>query len=161
MAKYSFKIEEYGYSVSEVDRYIHRLQEEYVNAIEWGNELENSVNTDELSNENKKLRHNVEALTSDCHLLAAKLKDIMDNRPDLSDEPIKNAEKKVASIIELAEKECQSIISDAELRTETIKKELDLLASEKSKLISELKSLRTAKENILEKIKQAKTILDV
>lgn len=161
MAKYSFKIEEKGYSISEVDRYIERLHEEYINAVEWGNELESSLNEDYLSSENKRLKQNVEALTSDCHLLAAKLKSFMDSRQSLSDEPIVNAEKKVASIIELAEKECQSIISDAESRTEAIKKELDVLATEKGKLIAELKSLKAAKEDILEKIRQAKSILDI
>ena len=40
MANISFSIQQEGYSVEEVDKYIELLQQEYQNAIAWGEEME-------------------------------------------------------------------------------------------------------------------------
>lgn len=43
MTKVEFEIVENGYSVSEVDRYIDMLQQEYANAVAWGEEMEKKL----------------------------------------------------------------------------------------------------------------------
>ena len=40
MANQLFSIQQEGYNIEEVDRYIEMLQEEYRNAIAWGEEME-------------------------------------------------------------------------------------------------------------------------
>lgn len=53
MAKVNFSIIPSGYSPDEVDRYIELLQQEYQNAVAWGEEMEAKFN--ELENSMKEL----------------------------------------------------------------------------------------------------------
>lgn len=53
MASVNFSTVENGYSPSEVDKYIDMLQEEYNNAVEWGQEMEK--NLEELKTQMKDL----------------------------------------------------------------------------------------------------------
>ena len=43
MANINFNIEENGYSIDEVNKYIEMLQLEYANAVAWGEELEKEL----------------------------------------------------------------------------------------------------------------------
>ncbi len=45
MANVNFSLENNGYNVDEVNRYIELLQLEYANAVAWGEELENELNS--------------------------------------------------------------------------------------------------------------------
>lgn len=45
MANVNFSLENNGYNVDEVNRYIEMLQLEYANAVAWGEELETELNT--------------------------------------------------------------------------------------------------------------------
>ena len=45
MANVNFSLENNGYNVDEVNRYIEMLQLEYANAVAWGEELETALNT--------------------------------------------------------------------------------------------------------------------
>ncbi len=45
MANINFSLENNGYNVDEVNRYIEMLQLEYANAVAWGEELEAELNT--------------------------------------------------------------------------------------------------------------------
>lgn len=111
MSQFGFKTEEHGYSISEVDRYILRLQEEYRNAVEWSNEIEKK--SESSSNEIDMLRRENEKLNSDCHLLAAKLREIMQSEQKIENN-MENAAREAAEIIENAERNASSIISSAQ-----------------------------------------------
>lgn len=45
MANVNFSLENNGYNVDEVNRYIELLQLEYANAVAWGEELEKELNS--------------------------------------------------------------------------------------------------------------------
>lgn len=45
MANVNFSLENNGYNVDEVNRYIEMLQIEYANAVAWGEELETELNS--------------------------------------------------------------------------------------------------------------------
>lgn len=45
MANVNFSLENNGYNVDEVNRYIEMLQLEYANAVAWGEELETELNS--------------------------------------------------------------------------------------------------------------------
>lgn len=45
MANVNFSLENNGYNVDEVNRYIELIQLEYANAVAWGEELENELNS--------------------------------------------------------------------------------------------------------------------
>ncbi|MBR6647591.1 MAG: CapA family protein, partial [Clostridia bacterium] len=53
MANVNFSIIENGYAPSEVDKYIDMLQQEYTNAVTWGQEMEK--NLEELKTHNPDL----------------------------------------------------------------------------------------------------------
>ncbi len=126
MAKISFSLEENGYSVKEVDKYIELLQTEYSNAIAWGeetekklHELEDSIKdlgiyfTIDENNQNEVIERVFAELTA----TVGKVK--------------QNAEQKAAQIIENANEKSRNIVRQAmensvEIRTEntTIMKNL-------------------------------------
>ena len=49
MANELFSIQQEGYNIEEVDNYINMLQQEYRNAIAWGEEMEAKLNEVETS----------------------------------------------------------------------------------------------------------------
>lgn len=179
MSQFGFSKEEKGYSVSEVDKYIQRLQEEYRNAVEWSNEIEKKAEagTDvSFSEENSSLRKENEKLSSDCRLLASKLRELMDKNSQAQREAssrildeaqekasliIRNAELKSASILEKAEKECQSIIEDAAVRIEEIKKEVHALHEEKCAVKADIDELTAMKNELRRRVEEALKLIDI
>lgn len=119
MSQFGFSTETNGYSIEEVDRYVTRLKQEYRNAVEWSNEIEKKAEeskkdslsaqqADELRNENEKLR-------ADCRLLAAKLRELIQQ----NDNPEK-AKQEADSILLGARRDAAAIITDAERNAEAI-----------------------------------------
>ena len=126
MAKINFSLEENGYSVREVDKYIDLLQTEYNNALSWGEEMEKKLQkleenikdlgmyfTIDEDNQNEVIRRVFEELTS----TVVKVK--------------QNAEEKAQQIIDAANEKSRNIVRQAmensvEIRTEntTIMKNL-------------------------------------
>ncbi len=172
MAQFDFTVQENGYSISEVDRYIQLLQAEYRNAVEWGREMEQKAGEageKSSSDENETLKEEIKRLTSDCRTLASKLREFMQSAD--SERTFKEAEakascvieaaqEKAAQVIEKAEKECASIIADAESRVETLKKEIAILNKEKSGLAKDVNALGGEKESILSLIKKAEAMFN-
>lgn len=111
MAQFGFKTEEQGYSISEVDRYILRLQEEYRNAVEWSNEIEKK--SEGSLNEIDALRIENERLNSDCRILAAKLREIMQSEQQIESN-MEDAAREASKIVENAERNASSIVSSAQ-----------------------------------------------
>ena len=112
MAEYGFSTEEKGYSIPEVDRYIQRLQAEYINAVEWSNEIERKAEESEKgisSGEIETLRRENEKLTSDCRLLAARLRELMQN-----EEQSESSKEDAQRILAEAQKSAEEIIRGAE-----------------------------------------------
>lgn len=126
MAKVNFSLEENGYSVREVDKYIDLLQAEYNNAIAWGEEMEKKLT---------KLEENIKDLgmyfTIDENNQNEVIKRVFEELTATVDRVKQNAEQKAQEIIENANEKSRNIVRQAmensvEIRTEntTIMKNL-------------------------------------
>ncbi len=126
MAKVNFSLEENGYSVREVDKYVDFLQAEYNNAIAWGEEMEKKL---------AKLEENVKDLgmyfTIDENNQNEVIKRVFEELTATVDRVKQNAEQKAQEIIENANEKSRNIVRQAmensvEIRTEntTIMKNL-------------------------------------
>lgn len=126
MSQFRFNTEENGYSIAEVDRYITRLQDEYRNAVEWSNEIEKRAEEAEKNNHSQEvqtLRAENEKLNSDCRLLAARLRELMQLRNEAeeskaetarqADEIINNAQNNAAAIVSGAQAHAEQIVGAA------------------------------------------------
>lgn len=142
-----------------------------------------------LQSENESLKAENTKLISDCRLLASRLKkllcrcnnnglaekdaaDIIDGAHRRANEIIADAESKAAhilekagqktdSILEKVEDECQSIINDATLRIEETKAEIGTLYERKDCLACEIDSLIAVRDELTQRIEQAKHLLDI
>lgn len=172
MSQLRFSTEEYGYSKSEVERYISMLQGEYTNAVEWSNEIEKQFEEYKNSNsEIEKLKKENEKLLGDCRLLASKLRNIntqeTGNEPsassdskDKADEIIRSAEIRAQEIIDSAYKSQEQIISDISGRIIESQNELSSLAKDKEFLSAEIEKLEGIRQAISERISKARELLD-
>ena len=126
MAKINFSLEENGYSVREVDKYIELLQAEYSNAVAWGEEMENKLS---------KLEENVKDLgmyfTIDENNQNEVIRRVFEELTATVERVKQNAEQKAQEIIESANEKSRNIVRQAmensvEIRTEntTIMKNL-------------------------------------
>ena len=126
MAKINFSLEENGYSVREVDKYIDLLQTEYNNALSWGEEMEKKLQkleenikdlgmyfTIDEDNQNEVIRRVFEELT-------ATVEKVKQNAEDKAQQIIDAANEKSRNIVR------QAIENSVEIRTEntTIMKNL-------------------------------------
>lgn len=126
MAKINFSLEENGYSVREVDKYIELLQAEYSNAVAWGEEMEKKLSkleenvkdlgmyfTIDENNQNEVIRRVFEELT-------ATVERVKQNAEQKAQEIIENANEKSRNIVR------QAMENSVEIRTEntTIMKNL-------------------------------------
>lgn len=139
MAKVNFSLEENGYSVREVDRYIDLIQSEYTNALAWGEELEAKL---------AKLEENIKDLgmyfTIDENNQNEVIKRVFEELTATVDRVKQNAEEKAQEIIESANEKSRNIVRQAmensvELRTEN------------TTIMKNLKSINEMIEVILEK----------
>lgn len=122
MSQFRFNTEENGYSVAEVDRYITRLQDEYRNAVEWSNEIEKRAEEAEKNNRSQEvqtLRTENEKLNSDCRLLAARLRELMQLQSE-AEESKEETARQANEIINNAQNNAAAIISGAQAHAEQI-----------------------------------------
>lgn len=158
MADINFTTEAFGYSIEEVNKYLDMLQTEYRNAVQWGDSIEEQLESeketsaklkdelDEVTKENKKL-------LSDCKLLAAKLKALTENTGRAFETPDKSvydadAAKIVNSIISAANKKAQEIVSEAYKTQDTLfsekiaetRREIEQLEERKLQLKAEVEA---------------------
>ena len=122
MSQFRFNTEENGYSVAEVDRYITRLQDEYRNAVEWSNEIEKRAEEAEKNNRSQEvqtLRTENEKLNSDCRLLAARLRELMQFQSE-AEESKEETARQANEIINNAQNNAAAIISGAQAHAEQI-----------------------------------------
>lgn len=126
MAKINFSLEENGYSVREVDKYIELLQAEYSNAVAWGEEMEKKLS---------KLEENVKDLgmyfTIDENNQNEVIRRVFEELTATVERVKQNAEQKAQEIVESANEKSRNIVRQAmensvEIRTEntTIMKNL-------------------------------------
>lgn len=126
MANISFSIQQEGYSVEEVDKYIELLQQEYQNAIAWGEEMEAKLG--ELETSIKELGV---YFTIDEDNQSEVIEKVFEQLTDAVNKTKKAAEEKANEIIAKATEKSRQIVRQAmensiELRTEntTIMKNL-------------------------------------
>lgn len=126
MAKINFSLEENGYSVREVDKYIDLLQTEYNNALSWGEEMEKKL---------QKLEENIKDLgmyfTIDEDNQNEVIRRVFEELTVTVEKVKQNAEDKAQQIIDAANEKSRNIVRQAmensvEIRTEntTIMKNL-------------------------------------
>ena len=126
MAKINFSLEENGYSVREVDKYIDLLQTEYNNALSWGEEMEKKL---------QKLEENIKDLgmyfTIDEDNQNEVIRRVFEELTATVEKVKQNAEDKAQRIIDAANEKSRNIVRQAmensvEIRTEntTIMKNL-------------------------------------
>ena len=126
MAKINFSLEENGYSVREVDKYIDLLQTEYNNALSWGEEMEKKL---------QKLEENIKDLglyfTIDEDNQNEVIRRVFEELTATVEKVKQNAEDKAQQIIDAANEKSRNIVRQAmensvEIRTEntTIMKNL-------------------------------------
>lgn len=158
MADINFTTEAFGYSIDEVNKYLAMLQTEYRNAVQWGDSIEEQLESEkELSAKLKSDLEDVEKenkkLLSDCKLLAAKLKSLTENTGRVVETSDKNvydadAAKIVNSIISAANKKAQEIVSEAYKTQDTLfsekiaetRREIEKLEEKKLQLKSEVEA---------------------
>lgn len=172
MSQLNFSDEAQGYSKSEVDSYINMLQNEYMNAVEWSNEIERQFEEYKSSNqETEKLRKENVKLLSDCKLLAARLRSLNECREEnavsdlnsyeeKADLIVKEAEQRADDIIQSAYKSQEQIISKISSEIIQTQNKISNLTKEKATLSAEIDALLETKKNIEEKIMKAKEILN-
>lgn len=126
MAKINFSLEENGYSVREVDKYIDLLQTEYNNALSWSEEMEKKL---------QKLEENIKDLgmyfTIDEDNQNEVIRRVFEELTATVEKVKQNAEEKAQQIIDAANEKSRNIVRQAmensvEIRTEntTIMKNL-------------------------------------
>ena len=126
MAKINFSLEENGYSVREVDKYIDLLQTEYNNALSWGEEMEKKL---------QKLEENIKDLgmyfTIDEDNQNEVIRRVFEELTATVEKVKQNAEDKAQQIIDAENEKSRNIVRQAmensvEIRTEntTIMKNL-------------------------------------
>ena len=118
MAKINFSLEENGYSVREVDKYIDLLQTEYNNALSWGEEMEKKL---------QKLEENIKDLgmyfTIDEDNQNEVIRRVFEELTATVEKVKQNAEDKAQQIIDAANEKSRNIVRQAmensvEIRTE-------------------------------------------
>ncbi len=113
-----FNLQENGYDIQEVDRYIAMLQEEYQNAIAWGEEQESKF---EAIKEDVKQKgvyftieedNNDEAIETIFAELSKTVDQVRSDAQDRADEIIANANAKAKAIVR------QAMENSVEIRTD-------------------------------------------
>lgn len=116
----NFNIEEKGYSAEEVDKYIEMLQQEYENAVAWGEEMEAKY---------EKLKNDYENLGV-CFTITDEnqnevIKEVFDRLTNTIEKVKSDAQTRANDIIEQAKEEATAILRRAkensvDIRTENI-----------------------------------------
>lgn len=139
MADLDFTVVENGYSPQEVDRYIEVIQQEYNNAVAWGEELEKKV--EELK---EYMERNEIYFTIDEENQSEVIDKVFSELTETVKQVKLEADNKAQSIIDKANEKSRSIIrgameSSVELRTQN------------GKILKNLKSISDMINVIIEK----------
>ena len=139
MANLNFTREENGYATDEVDKYIELLQQEYQNAVAWGEENEAKLNEMEQSMKELGLYFTLNADNQD-----EVIRRVFDQLTDTVNNTRAAAEQTANDILAKANEKSRSIVRQAmensvELRTEN------------TTIMQNLKSIKDMIEVVLEK----------
>ena len=118
MANLNFTREENGYATDEVDKYIELLQQEYQNAVAWGEENENKLNEMQQSMKELGLYFTLDADNQD-----EVIRRVFDQLTDTVNNTRAAAEQTANDILAKANEKSHAIVRQAmensvELRTE-------------------------------------------
>ena len=116
----NFNLEEKGYSVEEVDKYIEMLQQEYENAVAWGEEMEAKFEKLKSDYENLGVCFTI---TDDNQ--SEVIKEVFDRLTNTIEKVKSDAQTRANDIIEQAKEEATVILRRAkensvDIRTENI-----------------------------------------
>ncbi|MBQ7598302.1 MAG: DivIVA domain-containing protein [Clostridia bacterium] len=139
MANLNFTREENGYATDEVDKYIELLQQEYQNAVAWGEENENKLNEMQQSMKELGLYFTLDADNQD-----EVIRRVFDQLTDTVNNTRAAAEQTANDILAKANEKSHAIVRQAmensvELRTEN------------TTIMQNLKSIKDMIEVVLEK----------
>lgn len=139
MANLNFTREENGYATDEVDKYIELLQQEYQNAVAWGEENEAKLNEMEQSMKELGLYFTLNADNQD-----EVIRRVFDQLTDTVNNTRAAAEQTASDILAKANEKSRAIVRQAmensvELRTEN------------TTIMQNLKSIKDMIEVVLEK----------
>lgn len=120
MSSVNFNLEENGYNVEQVNQYIEMLQQEYENAVAWGEEME--ARYEKLKSD---LSEQGLCFTIDEDNQSEVVKEVFDKLTRTIEKVKKDAEARAEDIIAHAQEEANSIVRRAkensiEIRTENI-----------------------------------------
>ena len=139
MANLNFTREENGYATDEVDKYIELLQQEYQNAVAWGEENEDKLNEMQQSMKELGLYFTLDADNQD-----EVIRRVFDQLTDTVNNTRAAAEQTANDILAKANEKSHAIVRQAmensvELRTEN------------TTIMQNLKSIKDMIEVVLEK----------
>lgn len=120
MANVNFSLENNGYNVDEVNRYIEMLQLEYANAVAWGEELEQ-----ELTALKDAMKTQGVYFTIDEDNQNEVVKEVFDRLTDSLEKVKKDAHQRATEIVAQAKEEANLIVRRAkensvEIRTQNV-----------------------------------------
>lgn len=142
MSNVNFTTVENGYSPSEVDRYITMLQQEYANAVAWGEEMEAKL----------------EALKKQTEELGVYFTIDEDNQNEVIDKVFTQLTVTVNKVKEEADKKAKDIIEKANEKSRTIVRQAMEnsveLRTQNSLIMKNLKSINDMINVILDKAAQ-------
>ena len=116
----NFSTQENGYNIDEVNRYIEMLQQEYENALAWGEEMEAKYNDMKTKTEELGVYYTIDEDNQ-----SEAVKEIFEKLSITLERVKLDAEKRAANILQDAKDEANSILRRAkensiEIRTENI-----------------------------------------
>ena len=139
MANELFSIQPEGYNTEEVDRYIEMLQEEYRNAIAWGEEMEAKLQEVETSLKENGMYFTLQADNKDEVVASVFLQ-----LTETVNQTKAAAQEKAAQIIDSANEKSRGIVRQAMENSVEIR-------TENNMIMDNLKSIKEMIEVVLEK----------
>lgn len=120
MANVNFSLENNGYNVDEVNRYIDMLQLEYANAVAWGEELETELNTLKDAMKNQGVYFTIDEDNQN-----EVVKEVFDRLTDSLEKVKTDAHQRASDIVAQAKEEANLIVRRAkensvEIRTQNV-----------------------------------------
>lgn len=120
MANVNFSLENNGYNVDEVNRYIEMLQLEYANAVAWGEELEQELNALKDAMKTQGVYFTIDEDNQN-----EVVKEVFDRLTDSLEKVKKDAHQRATEIVSQAKEEANLIVRRAkensvEIRTQNV-----------------------------------------
>ena len=139
MANLNFTREENGYATDEVDKYIELLQQEYQNAVAWGEENEAKLNEMQQSMKELGLYFTLDADNQD-----EVIRRVFDQLTDTVNNTRAAAEQTANDILAKANEKSNAIVRQAMENSEELR-------TENTTIMQNLKSIKDMIEVVLEK----------